>query len=71
MACTTRHDSREARSGDALCTSPRRSRKYPPRCPGGRLDQTYFAAEDRNATSAWIWLGLSVFENVSGMIPAL
>jgi len=31
----------------------------------------YFEAEDRNATSAWIWLGLRVLEKVFGMIPAL
>jgi hypothetical protein len=26
---------------------------------------------ERKATSAWIWLGLSVFENVFGITPAV
>ena len=31
----------------------------------------YLTAVDKNATSAWIWDGLSVLLNVSGMIPEL
>jgi len=31
--------------------------------------RTYLTADDKNATSASIWDGLSVLLNVSGMIP--
>jgi hypothetical protein len=51
----------------------RHSRNGRPGTPGGRAAEAnpYWDAEDRNATSAWIWVGLRDFENVFGMIPAL
>jgi hypothetical protein len=33
------------------------------------LSEPYLTAVDKKATSAWIWDGLSVLLNVSGMIP--
>ena len=42
--------------------------------PDGAADAwapRYFWALDRNATRAWIWLGLSVLLKVFGMMPDL
>lgn len=48
------------------------SARAPRVCADGTLlaKPPYLVAPDKNATSAWIWVGLSVFEKVFGITPA-
>ena len=60
---------------DAFSSRPRSSRRGPyepcPPASAAHARHRYFVALERNATSAWIWLGLRVFEKLFGMMPAL
>ncbi len=59
----TRHPAPAARHPAPAARRPAPRAESPPR--------PYFVTLDRNFTSAWIWVGLSVLPKVAGMMPAL